>query len=104
MTEVVEFAAADGVTIYVDSGPEVIKPSGGLQRAGAAERAAQATQRTAAGFEQALKVIKVTAEASFGVRLSAGLNAGVLTSAGAANLNIRVLWRGDQLATPSSAS
>src|ERR1700734_2471094 len=95
--EVVEFAAANGATIYVDSRPEGHAPPGGRERAGPAERAAHATQRAAEGFEQALKTIRVTAEASlaqlhdlesrpaevevsFGIRLSAGLNAGVLTS------------------------
>jgi hypothetical protein len=119
--EVVEFAAANGATIYVDSRPEGYTPLGGLERAGAAERAAHATQRAAEGFEQALKTIRVTAEASlaqlhdlesqpaevevsFGIRLSAGLNAGVLTSGGDANLNVRVLWRADDLAARSSAT
>jgi hypothetical protein len=40
-------------------------------------------------------------EVSFGVRLSAGLNAGVLTSGGDANLNVRLLWRADDLAVRS---
>jgi hypothetical protein len=118
VAEVVQFAAANGATIYVDSRPDGPAPSGGLERAGAAERAAHTTRKAAEGFEQALKTIRVTAEASlaqlcdleskpaevevsFGVRLSAGLNAGVLTSGGDANLNVRLLWRADDLAVRS---
>lgn len=121
MQRIAAFEVEGGGVVFVD-GPNDPGGSsdGGLDRAGAGQRAAQATQQAAVGFRTALQTIRVTAEAAaaqlrnlapgpeevevtFGLRLSAGLNAGVITSGGDANLNVRILWRGDRVPEPPPA-
>lgn len=109
MEPVVAFSLEDGGTVLVEAVGGASGYSGdGLDRAGA--RGSRAMESAAVSLRQALDTIRETArtvartaqeidsqpdefEVSFGVQLSAALNAGILTSGGASHLNVRILWR-----------